>query len=735
MPDRDAWWSVYLHEAWQNGGGPVHRLVDWASRVSPGDDIQVDVIDLAATSLAWTFSTSNRFLRDKATKALVALLTGRVAATVRMLRRFDDVDDPYVRERVYAVAYGVAMRSQDATEIEKLGRVVYENIFASGTPPTHIILRDYARGVVERALHLNENMAIDRKLLHPPYGSDWPRIPDDAEIDHLAPRWNEEVDDWGHREWARNSIRASVLGFGDFSRYVIGTNFNSSLSTRWLDVHLDEEIWQSPDSRLQDLLKNMDESERRAWKDFEGRELEISTQIMSALRFDDATSEITVPDEAETMLYERKRQIQTARGEVLAAMKEATRSELESIRKAEAEGFPGFDLSIVQRYVVWRVFDLGWTVERFGDFDGITIRDEARQADKAERMGKKYQWIAYHEILSHLADNYQYSPEFNGSGQVLRGAWQDSYRDIDPSSMLASKPGDTGSHGHRLSWWAQTAFEDWQEDESHQTWLDAESDFPQIEELLRAVRPDDATEWLNLEGSFHWEQPHSADTEPYDNPRRRIGILCQAYIIRSGDTNKFVKWARGVDFWGRWMPRPPDVLTSDMFLGEFAWSPVFRFYTDSIDSYYRNDGWSNAGGRCPVQVLPTSFHYLAESSTLDCSVDDGYSLYLPNATVIEAIGLKWTGVGADFIDKQGRLAAFDPTAHEDGANALLIREDVLSQFLAENDLALCWTVVGEKIIVSESHRNSQSLKFRKLTGAFLLTDDGIKRIHQESSYW
>jgi hypothetical protein len=34
MPERDAWWSTYLHTAWQTHGA-VDRLVDWASSVTP----------------------------------------------------------------------------------------------------------------------------------------------------------------------------------------------------------------------------------------------------------------------------------------------------------------------------------------------------------------------------------------------------------------------------------------------------------------------------------------------------------------------------------------------------------------------------------------------------------------------------------------------------------------------------------------------------------------------------
>ena len=255
MPDRDAWWSTYLHRAWENGDGPVHRLVDWASAIPGKEELEDDVTELAVILLAWMLTTSNRSLRDKGTKGLVSLLTGRVEATLRMINRFDDVDDPYVRERIYAVAYGVAMRSYDSDSVGKLGEVAYENIFASGNPPAHILLRDYARGVVERALYLNPTIGVNPKLIRPPYNSDWPRIPSEHDIDRLTPHWKGTEGKWGTLEWARNRIRWSVME-DDFAFYVIGTN-SSSRSTRWLELRLDEERWQSPDRRLEILVENM----------------------------------------------------------------------------------------------------------------------------------------------------------------------------------------------------------------------------------------------------------------------------------------------------------------------------------------------------------------------------------------------------------------------------------------------------------------------------------------------
>ena len=224
MPERDSWWSTYLHKAWETQSS-VDRLIDWASNLSADDDVEDTVTDLAATTLAWMFTTPNRFLRDRATKALVSLLTGRLEPATRLVDRFGDVDDPYVAERVYAVAYGAAMRSHDVVAVGNLALSVYERVFASGSPPPHILLRDYARGVVERAIHLGGDIPVNVSRIRPPYKSTWPDIPGEDDIEALTPNWEQGAWACGDLEWSRNRIRHSVMGnfLNDFARYVIGT--------------------------------------------------------------------------------------------------------------------------------------------------------------------------------------------------------------------------------------------------------------------------------------------------------------------------------------------------------------------------------------------------------------------------------------------------------------------------------------------------------------------------------
>ena len=153
MPERDALWSTWLHHAWQEEGSAVRRLVDWAWQGGEKAHLDDEAVRLAGIALAWLLTTPNRYLRDAATKASVALFQERLSLLPDLLRRFKDVDDLYVSERLYAVAYGCVMRAaHDAgrwDEIATVAQTVFDLVFADGDPPPHILLRDYARGVVE----------------------------------------------------------------------------------------------------------------------------------------------------------------------------------------------------------------------------------------------------------------------------------------------------------------------------------------------------------------------------------------------------------------------------------------------------------------------------------------------------------------------------------------------------------------------------------------------------------
>ena len=740
MPDRDAWWSVYVHDAYGTHGA-VDRLLDWASSLDPLTSIDDEAVDLCAVALSWMLTTSNRFLRDRATTALVSLLTGRVAAVVRLVRRFADVDDPYVAERVYAVAYGVAMRCHDPVTVGALATCVYGRVFASGSPPPHILLRDYARGVVERALHLGSKIDVVRERIRPPYRSTWPTIPTEEDIKTLVPDWSKGSHDSGELEWARNRIGRSVMD-DDFARYVIGTN---SSWIDWLSLQLDEPQWKPPPGRevlLRSLVGEFSTAERAAWEEFEAADKAYAAALQSfscdwfAQRDKDgASGSLLDLSDSEVLLQELEKAcppevatLETKQEQAIRALDAVLSDEhaqrLAKIRTTpeadyDARRGPRFDLREIQRYVLWRVFDLGWTIKRFARFDRFSTGPQGRDASKAERIGKKYQWIAYHEIMAFVSDHYQYREclrEEEGD-QAYVGPWQGHFRDIDPSCTLRSLRGGTSWGGHAVSWWASVRYDSWGDPGRPRDWVLSADDLPRVEDLLVVNRPADGSRWVNARGFFSWQQQPPTDRESTDVERRELSYKCTGYLVREDETESFLRWAEGIDFADLRMPEAASA--HYMFLGEHAWAPASHYLEQP---YYGDDGWTQPTDGCPVRVRTVTREYLRETSGFDCSIEETYTLRLPGDDLVSGLGIRWSGRGADFLDGEDRIAAQDPTVHSEGPDAMLIRDDLLGEYLAREKLTICWAVLGEKRVLSPGLGTGPYHPSLRMSGAYALSE-------------
>lgn len=735
MPDRDAWWSILLHRSWCSEKG-AFRIVDWGRSVDSSRSLDEDAVYLCAITLAWMFATSNRFLRDRATKALVNLLTGRFETARRLVRQFADIDDLYVSERVFAVAYGVAMRSHDTEAVSELAQTVYEQVFAAGSPPAHILLRDYARGVIERALHLGGRLNIEESAIRPPYSSQWPVIPTEEEIKPCLADWSYGGYDSGETVWARNVIASSVMD-GDFARYVIGTN---SWSTDWLSIPLIEPRWRPNKHRLEELLTTLTSDQLTAWERFRAiKETHEMCHWFENVKENLQRSKMTgeIDSEQETHLTELQNladltsatesAFAQARADLEALMPSDQFQLIVELSKSSSapEHPPKFDLRLVQRYVLKRVFELGWTTERFGEFDRFEVRMDGRAADKTERLGKKYQWIAYHEISALIADHFQFWSGYGSDDtqETYEGPWQSWFRDIDPSNTLGSVPGGTSWSGHKPAWWARASYLNWRNEASAGDWVEDPRGLPEVEQLLR-VTDEAGAAWFNLHGYFDWQPELPLDMEPRDCERREVWYMLHGYLIHATDVDGFLEWAKSADFWGRWMPRPLE--DTSVFLGEHGWAPASR-YLERVS--YRDEGtddsWIQPGQECPVKVRTVAFEYLEERGTFDCSVDDGYTLRLPAGDVMREMGLRWSGTGADFVDRNGQIVVLDPTAHANGPSALLFHEKCLGEYLTREGLSFCWAVIGEKRALGPGFAPQYHEQLR-MTGAYALVGEELK---------
>ena len=727
LADRDAVWSTYLHDSY-GAHGAVDRLLDWATTLQPSntDALGDEVIDLYSIALAWTLTTSNRFVRDRATKSLVSALSGSIPATVRLVARFSRVNDPYVEERVCAVAYGVSTRSYDPESVGQLATLIYDLIFSSGTPPPHILLRDYARGVIERALHLGAAIDVDEMRFRPPYQSTWPHIPTESELGSITQRSYSTDSRWGDPERSKHLIVGSVMSL-DFARYVIGTDHPMR---EWLSHRLEDPPWRSPDDRMAALkaalnasateaLAELLEAERRAPLRFEF--LDQAGNVSGSSFLARGTSGLATSEQD----YERAvRGIEDARGRFQSALSKAQRDEYLSILEARAADNDNFDSGIIQRYVLWRVFDLGWTVERFGRFDlGLSQRFQGRNADKPERIGKKYQWIAYHEMLAYISDHYQYRERYDDrqDAHSYRGPWQIWCRDIDPSSTLLSVPTGETTHSDVATWWAREQYSSWCAQLDRQKWLRKRNDIPSVNEILRATHPSDGSRWVHLRAMLAWRQSEPPDVDEYEMDRREVWLHATGYLVDASAAADFVAWFPGADLGNDRMPQPPTA--NQLFFGEHGWSPAF---TETLArSLNASTPTFRDAVTCPTGVRVTEVEYQARGSGFDCSVRDNYSLSAPHPALIQALGLRWSGRGADFVDESGHLAAFDPTAHEYGPAGLLLREDLLADYLEREGLALVWTVNGEKMTGAPG-RDWRWDGFLRFHGAYRYTREHVE---------
>jgi hypothetical protein len=473
---RDASWSIFVFQDYEEDNSPTNRLINWATSESQLHRIDEDSVRLASIALSWMLSTSHRFARDRATKALVALLTPYPKTLIKILTAFENVDDPYIQERLYCVAYGCAMRIKEPDALRTLAEKVYAAVFDKREVPAHLLLRDYARGVIEVANTQGAKLTFALSKARPPYGSSF-NVPvfSPGELEGWA-GYREKM---GSSDWAKRHIYNSVMGSEDFARYVIGTN---SGSFEWSKRPLSKK-------RRRSTMK------RDRWED-------------------------------------------------------------------------AFDLKLAQQWIMRRVIDLGWKTDLHGEFDN-RVSSAGRSEHKPERVGKKYQWIAYHEFLARVADNF----EFVGDAWANRteqydGPWQAGYvRDIDPSCLLRT----TKREAAIRCWWQPLAYA-WSEDLTHEEWLRQVNDLPKFDAGLLVV-DSSSQEWYVLESYYHFDQPRilALDEDRESSlPERQIWSQVRSYLVREGDFNRLTRWADKQDFMGRWMPESHDA--GRLFLGEYYWS-------------------------------------------------------------------------------------------------------------------------------------------------------------------
>lgn len=167
--ERDLSWTEWIRQTSNERFADIFALEErWKSR--PTDRGDSDRLRLKW--LMWHLTSTDRELRDVATRAVYWFGRGDPPALFEEAINSLEINDPYIPERMMAASYGVAMahraeferESFASEELLRFARKVYGAIFSEDAPhsTTHILLREYAARVIELAnLHEPAHFSAD----------------------------------------------------------------------------------------------------------------------------------------------------------------------------------------------------------------------------------------------------------------------------------------------------------------------------------------------------------------------------------------------------------------------------------------------------------------------------------------------------------------------------------------------------------------------------------------------
>lgn len=616
LPERELAWTIPLsYYSTEESEGTLEEFLDWCFR-APNHLIPDEQALLAGRLLLWFCTSNHRGLRKRSTIAAIRILAGRSSVVIRLICELGSIDDPYLIERLYAVAAGVAMRLPQGDGLSALAQIVHSQIFDQGCVTPNILVRDFANTVLEvcfakECLPAN----IDPASFRPPFTSTWPEILSDEDVKHF-----EDDDDWSR---IISSVRSEGMGgYGDFGRYV-----------------MDAKVFYFSDRRL---------SQPQPDSDYRGH-------------------------------------------------------------------FSGL---VARRWILQRIDELGWTGERFAEYERRAPYGRQRhdiEQLKLERISKKYQWIALRELLGHLSDHFWLAPGWRTSSATYSGAWQLNTREFDPSQRLVDLDSEDETSIRDSNRWPENypnPFRDIELCEDRVRWVTHKPDDFRSLISLTAGAPIPSQQWLALAGHHEWVEPEYDRVTNQRDGTLKMWIDVRSFIVKKKDRTRFIKAAQSKHFYGKGCDVPEE---HDGWIGAYPWS---RSFDELRESCADSDAW----------IRSVSVPY----ETTVCVWREG-ATRIPSPKLCEILSLDWSGEGGTFNARTGDVVIGHPGGEAaDWGRPLVVQQRALEAALDSHDLSIVWCVLAERTCwcsESDVHITGQELQVSavywlrggKLTGGFTRT--------------
>ena len=347
-----------------------------------------------------------------------------------------------------------------------------------------------------------------------------------------------------------------------------------------------------------------------------------------------------------------------------------------------------------------RTVTLGWTPQLFGQQDRIIGYGRTRRDNGTERWGKKYQWIAHHELLARVADNYQPrrnyfdggTDEFDGLHQMIGD------REIDPTlppidyrALIDDETGEASGWrppSIQLAVWPPKPLDFAKYRADTRAFVSDHGSEPSPEELL-FLRDTNGDDWVALD-AFYSQKDQSGT-------KRWRGLRQQAWF-----DSFFVKAGKGQAA----LTALADRGENDLYHITGSQGHIDCCYVAEVGRVGPSCGHRHDAMRA-VEVGDSSFdavdtveEYTWEGSILDSSLKGAARLILPSTYLQQGLDLAFDVRGPSWLDTSGQpvFVHYDPA--DGDSKALLMRASALKQFMADHDLELLVLLSLERLKIT-----------------------------------
>jgi hypothetical protein len=708
MPERDASWSAYLvgrYTDYEDDWSPVYHVIDWAW-VAPKTNADETVRALAATTMALCTSSTDRTLRDSATKGLSSLLIHFPDQIPQLLREFSDWDDAYVRERVLAAAMAGTVYCAEPTILTASAAAVDAMVFARKPVERHAWIRRYAQIIIDHATANGAVLATEVvERSRPPYGSqpivEWPTLEDIGPKYDSAPAIFSSVVGMMSKPYGKSD----PIMAGDFGRYTMGSIDNCfSQEVRvngrrpetreriielfWADV----QKWDEQTAACREPLADA----------YRAKEAAYFGNLARSLKSKEREAETDQPV-SEFEVLER---------DFVSKLDGGLRERYQDLRPFETfrgRGIPMFSLRQGQCWVVQRALDLGWREDLHGQIekDRLAVSYD-RTNHRVERIGKKYQHIAFAELTGYLVDHHWYT-DYDDDPQVLQCLEQFERPDIDPTFLAGSNSAAAADHDPGGIVYPVIDYTP-SDAASNEAWAESASDLPSPIPFL-VQRGGDGFDWC-VTKSFarNADYMHVFNS---DSPMRSCQYSIELIFVAVSDLERLARLdSEAIDGDDR-----------DVF--EHAW-PTREFFGQRRDNHLTEVDLSLEWRVAGIDFARMMSLYSPKQSEFDCSgTREEADFWAPNQALIKCLGLfpesPWSRL---FVDEHGRPAFVDQK-RELFDECCLARYDLVAQFAANNNVHPVWRVWAEKdggMGTLRETRKRSSFKRRDYIGFFFSRD-------------